>query len=58
MAPHLRHKTEGEVKVPAFRDRQALDAEGQEAPYEIPREDRGLGQHMLGALLRGCPRAN
>ena len=36
--PRLRHKTEGEVKVPA---------------YEMLREDRGLGQHMLGALLRG-----
>ena len=36
--PRLRHKTEGEVKVPA---------------YERLREDRGLGQHMLGALLRG-----
>jgi transposase-like protein len=36
--PRLRHKTEGEVKVPA---------------YESLRQDRGLGQHMLGALLRG-----
>ena len=36
--PRLRHKTEGEVKVPA---------------YERLRQDRGLGQHMLGALLRG-----
>lgn len=36
--PRLRHKTEGEVKIPA---------------YEALREDRGLGQHMLGALLRG-----
>ena len=36
--PRLRHKTEGEVKVPA---------------YETLRQDRGLGQHMLGALLRG-----
>jgi putative transposase len=36
--PRLRHKTEGEVRVPA---------------YEMLREDRGLGQHMLGALLRG-----
>jgi len=36
--PRLRHKTEGEVKVPA---------------YEMLRKDRGLGQHMLGALLRG-----
>jgi putative transposase len=36
--PRLRHKTEGEIKVPA---------------YEMLREDRGLGQHMLGALLRG-----
>lgn len=36
--PRLRHRTEGEVKVPA---------------YEILRRDRRLGQHMLGALLRG-----
>ena len=36
--PRLRHKREGEVKVPA---------------YEMLRQDRGLGQHMLGALLRG-----
>lgn len=36
--PRLRHRTEGEVKVPA---------------YEMLRKDRGLGQHMLGALLRG-----
>ena len=36
--PRLRHKTEGEVRVPA---------------YEMLRQDRGLGQHMLGALLRG-----
>jgi transposase-like protein len=36
--PRLRHKTEGEVKVPA---------------YEMLRKDRGVGQHMLGALLRG-----
>ncbi len=36
--PRLRHKTEGEVKVPA---------------YEMLRQDRGLAQHMLGALLRG-----
>jgi putative transposase len=36
--PRLRHKTEGEVQVPA---------------YEMLRKDRGLGQHMLGALLRG-----
>ncbi|HEY4362990.1 MAG TPA: IS256 family transposase [Bryobacteraceae bacterium] len=36
--PRLRHKTEGEVKVPA---------------YEMLRQDRGLGKHMLGALLRG-----
>jgi putative transposase len=36
--PRLRHKTEGEVKVPA---------------YEALRHDRGLGQHLLGALLRG-----
>jgi putative transposase len=36
--PRLRHKTEGEVKIPA---------------YEMLRQDRGLGQYMLGALLRG-----
>ena len=36
--PRLRHKTEGEVKIPA---------------YEKLRQDRGLQQHMLGALLRG-----
>jgi transposase-like protein len=36
--PRLRHKTTGEVKVPA---------------YEMLRQDRGLGQHILGALLRG-----
>jgi transposase-like protein len=36
--PRLRHKSEGEVKIPA---------------YEALRQDRGLGQHMLGALLRG-----
>lgn len=36
--PRLRHKTEGEVAVPA---------------YQMLRQDRGLGQHMLGALLRG-----
>jgi putative transposase len=36
--PRLRHKTEGEVKVPA---------------YEMLRKERGLGQHLLGALLRG-----
>ena len=36
--PRLRHRTEGEVKVPA---------------YEMLRQDRGLGQHLLGALLRG-----
>jgi len=36
--PRLRHKTEGEVKVPA---------------YETLRQDRGLSQHMLGALMRG-----
>jgi transposase-like protein len=34
----LRHKTEGEVKIPA---------------YERLRQDRGLEQHMLGALMRG-----
>jgi hypothetical protein len=37
--PHWRHKTEGEVKIPA---------------YEMLRQDRGLGQHMLGALIRGA----
>jgi len=36
--PRLRHKTEGEVKIPA---------------YEMLRQDRGLGQYMLGALMRG-----
>ena len=36
--PRLRHKTEGEVKVPA---------------YETLRTDRGLSERMLGALLRG-----
>src|SRR5215471_15529411 len=36
--PRVRHKTEGEVKIPA---------------YEMLRQDRGLGQHMLGSLLRG-----
>lgn len=36
--PRLRHKTEGEVKVPA---------------YESLRKDAGVGQHMLGALMRG-----
>ena len=36
--PRLRHKTEGEVKVPA---------------YEALQKDRGLSQRMLGALLRG-----
>jgi len=36
--PRLRHKTEGEVKIPA---------------YEALRQDRGLSQHILGALLRG-----
>jgi putative transposase len=36
--PRLRHKTAGEVKIPA---------------YERLRQDRGLGQHLLGALLRG-----
>jgi len=36
--PRLRHKTEGEVTVPA---------------YEMLRQDRGLGQHMRGAVLRG-----
>jgi putative transposase len=36
--PRLRHKTEGEVKVPA---------------YETLRTDRGLSERMLSALLRG-----
>ena len=36
--PRLRHKSEGEVKIPA---------------YEKLRQDRGLQQHMLGALMRG-----
>jgi putative transposase len=36
--PRLRHKTQGEVKIPA---------------YEALCQDRGLSQHMLGALLRG-----
>lgn len=36
--PRLRHKTEGEVKIPA---------------YEKLRQDRGLEAHMLGALMRG-----
>jgi putative transposase len=36
--PRLRHKTDGEVKVPA---------------YEALRQDRGLSERMLGALLRG-----
>lgn len=36
--PRLRHRTEGEVKIPA---------------YEKLRQDRGLQQHMLGALMRG-----
>lgn len=36
--PRLRHKTEGEVKVPA---------------YEALRNDTQVGQHMLGALMRG-----
>jgi putative transposase len=36
--PRLRHKSEGEVKIPA---------------YERLRQDRGLQQHMLGALMRG-----
>ncbi len=36
--PRLRHKTAGEVQIPA---------------YAMLRRDRGLGQHMLGALLRG-----
>jgi putative transposase len=36
--PRLRHKTQGEVPVPA---------------YEFLRRDRGLSQYVLGALLRG-----
>lgn len=36
--PRLRHKTDGEVKIPA---------------YEKLRQDRGLQQHILGALMRG-----
>jgi len=36
--PRLRHKTEGEIKIPA---------------YETLRRDRGLSQRLLGALLRG-----
>ena len=36
--PRLRHKATGEVKVPA---------------YEVLRQERGLSQRMLGALLRG-----
>lgn len=36
--PRLRHKTEGEVKIPA---------------YEKLRQDRGLQDHILGALMRG-----
>jgi putative transposase len=36
--PRLRHKREGEVKIPA---------------YEHLRQDRGLSQQMMGALLRG-----
>ena len=36
--PRLRHKTQGEVKIPA---------------YEMLRQDRGLGQHLLASLLRG-----
>ena len=36
--PRLRHKTDGEVKVPA---------------YEALQQDRGLSERMLGALLRG-----
>lgn len=36
--PRLRHKSEGEVKIPA---------------YEALRSDRGLDERMLGALLRG-----
>lgn len=36
--PRLRHKTQGEVKVPA---------------YEALRDDGRIGQHMLNALMRG-----
>ena len=36
--PRLRHKTEGEVKIPA---------------YEALCQDRGLSQHMLGSLREG-----
>lgn len=36
--PRLRHKTKGEVEIPA---------------YEALRQDRGLRQQLLGALLRG-----
>lgn len=36
--PRLRHKTEGEVKIPA---------------YEALRENQALGPYMLGALMRG-----
>ena len=35
--PRLRHKTEGEVKIPA---------------YERLRQDRGLQNHILGELIR------
>lgn len=36
--PRLRHKTEGEVKIPA---------------YEALRHNQALSQYMLGALMRG-----
>jgi len=36
--PRLRHKTEGEVKVPA---------------YDALRDDGRVGEHMLNALMRG-----
>jgi transposase-like protein len=36
--PRLRHKTEGEVKIPA---------------YEALRKNQALSQYMLGALMRG-----
>jgi putative transposase len=36
--PRLRHKTEGEVKIPA---------------YETLRKNQALSQYMLGALMRG-----
>src|SRR6478609_2611872 len=38
MCPRLRHKTEGEVAIPA---------------YEALRKNQALSQYMLGALMRG-----